>query len=390
MKKFLPFFLCALFFVCTHCFVFAADGFTFSGLLDSTLSLGAASDDDGNASFVYGLEEYANIRMNTRIGEAARFYGAFNCVAGAGLSAAALSASPYGIVSSNENYAAAIELERLYVHITNEKTGVDAGLMRLAFGYGAVFSPSDFFNPKNPLYPNARPRGILGGQFTYYPNDNSDVSAFAAAPRDPSSTAGGGFRTGISGETNGSKMSVQGLYTYESPSGTASGGVQYTGGSLKVDTFVGFTADLLYAYNNDNDDKARGLSASAGIDYALDNTDWYFIAEYLFNGGDSVTSANNGNIYGYRNNHLLYAIARYSASDYTHLSLACIAALDDGSATPIASFDTTLFQGMTLTAAAQAPLDRAVFSGNADDRGKLGPVQSGSHFLFTLKAELKF
>jgi hypothetical protein len=45
---------------------------------------------------------------------------------------------------------------------------------------------------------------------------------------------------------------------------------------------------------------------------------------------------------------------------------------------------------MTLTASAQAPLDRSVFSGDADKRGKLGPVQSGSYFLFTLKAELKF
>lgn len=168
MKKIFVFVFC----IAAGAGLYAADGLSVSGLLDSTLRLG----EGGGGGFMYGIEEYANIRLRGRVGEGAVFYGAFNCIAASGISAAALAADP----ADSQNYAAAIELERLYFHIANEKTGLDAGLMRLAFGYGNVFSPSDFFNPKNPLYPDARPRAILGGLFSFYPDDDSTLRAFAA------------------------------------------------------------------------------------------------------------------------------------------------------------------------------------------------------------------
>ncbi|MDR2796363.1 MAG: hypothetical protein LBB47_06615 [Spirochaetaceae bacterium] len=398
MKKFFAFVFCLALELCINTGVnsrlYAADALSVSGLFDSTLRLG----EGGEGGFLYGIEEYANIRLRGRIGGAAVFYGAFNCIAASGISAAAMAAdmlSPPSLYSaSGQNYAAAIELERLYFHIANEKTGFDAGLMRIAFGYGNAFSPSDFFNPRNPLYPDARPRAILGGLFSFYPDDDSTLRTFAAAQSNPLSNDGGGFKTGLSGERHFKKLSVQGLYAFESPRGAAvavydapdgaPSGVHYFGASLKGDAFAGFWLDMLYALNPARGGGSRELSASAGFDYSLAPAHLYFLCEYLFNGAYSVTADI------YKNNHYLYGLARYNVSDFTSVSLAAIFGVDDASFTPALSFTTNLFQGMTLTLSAQTPLDRAVFTDDSGDSGELGPVQSGARFLLAVKAELRF
>jgi hypothetical protein len=382
-------------FTCIFCFVLnavflAADMMTVSGVLNSTVKLGSDADGD----FIYGLEEYANIRLRSRIGDKATFYGAFNCIATSGMTAQALAASG-GIGTQTQNYAALLELERLYVHLVNEKTGLDAGLMRLAFGYGNVFSPSDFFNPRNPLYPDARPRAILGGLFSFYPDDDSNLRTFAAAPFNPFSMEGDGFRIGISGERHFKNMSVQGLYAFESPqdeSGGAAVGIHHLGASAKGDAFVGLWVDVLYSLNPafHREKRWQELSASAGFDYSFVGAHLYFLCEYLFNGAYSITAASDENPSGYHNSHYLYGMARYSVSDFTSVSLSALFAVGDLSLTPIVSFDTDIFQGMRLTLTAQAPLDRSVFSSDSFGHGELGPVQSGMNFLFTIKGELRF
>ena len=384
MKKLFTFVFC----IAAGAGLYAADGLSVSALLDSTLRLG---EGEGGGGFVYGIEEYANIRLRGRVGESAVFYGAFNCIAASGLSAAAMAGAGVGAGAVDGNYAAAIELERLYFHIANEKTGIDAGLMRLAFGYGNAFSPSDFFNLKNPLYPDARPRAVLGGLFSFYPDDDSTLRAFAAAPRYPFSVDGGAFRSGLSGERHFKNLSAQALYTFESPDksgGAAEGapeGVHRFGLSLKGDTFAGLWLDTLYSLDPALDGGgSRELAASAGLDYSLAAFHIYFLCEYLFSGSYSVTADI------YKNNNYLYALARYSVSDFTSVSAAVIFCVDDASFTPVASFTSNLFQGFTLTLSAQTPLDRSVFSGSGDDYGELGPVQSGSRFMFTVKGEMRF
>lgn len=363
--------------------LYAADNLSVSGILDSTLKLG----EGGGGGFMYGIEEYANIRLRGRIGDAAVFYGAFNCIAAAGASASGIAPAAGTMYSAREeNYAAFLELERLYFHIANEKTGFDAGLMRLAFGYGTAFSPSDFFNPRNPLYPDARPRAILGGLFSFYPDDVSNLRAFAAAPKNPFPAEGGAFRTGLSAERHFKAVSAQALYTFESPDGVETpNGVHRFGASLKCDTFAGLWLDALYSLNPAFDGgPSRELEASAGFDYSLSALHLYFLCEYLFNGSRGLAPEL------YRNSHYLYGLARYSLSDFTSVSLSALLRVDDASFTPAATFTTNLFQGITLTLSAQTPLDRYVFSGSADDYGELGPVQSGARFLLSVKAEMRF
>ena len=136
----------------------AAQGLTVSGILDSRLLMSAGAAD--GPAFSYGLEEYANIRIQAKLKDKAAFYGAVNLIAAAGTMA--LPALAQGL-AAGENYVAGFELERLYFRLNGDTLDFDGGLLRLPFGYGQVWGPSDFLNPKNPLLPDARPRAVLGG-----------------------------------------------------------------------------------------------------------------------------------------------------------------------------------------------------------------------------------
>ena len=60
----------------------------------------------------------------------------------------------------------------------NDFFDINTGLIRIARGYGYIFSPTDFFNPKDPLNPNARPEGKLSLVTTFYPADMWKIEAF--------------------------------------------------------------------------------------------------------------------------------------------------------------------------------------------------------------------
>jgi hypothetical protein len=392
MKFFKKCLLIGLAFMCVP--GFADDGMTVSGILDSKVNLSAGSEDA--EKFSYGIEEYANLRIQTKLRENAVFYGAFNITAVAGSSAqSALSLSQLGagagLLSTpfigGENYAAAIELERLYFRMNSDYADFDVGLMRLGFGYGLVFGPSDFLNPRNPLFPDARPRGILGAAAAFYPGDTK-VMPFTAAPKDPLNSNGEGFLFGLIGEHHWDRLSLQGVYAFETPQDTSAYGVHRAGLSVKVDWEVGIFADLLYAYNHEARTDIDGLSASAGLDYSFYDGKFYVLAEYLFSGTDSATSRQEI-LTGFSHRNYLYASIRYSFTDYTNASLACLAGFDDVSFTPIVTVEHELFQGLILSLSGRIPLDRDLFSGNGD-HGELGPVTAKSHALITVKARLRF
>jgi hypothetical protein len=372
----------------------------FSGVLDSTVNMGAGA---GTApDFFYGLEEYANLRMQAKLRDGISFYGALNLTAAAGSSAAAAAALGAGnsavypglgasAFTAGENYAAGLELERLYFRLKGESLDFDGGLMRIAFGYGQVFGPSDFLNPKNPLVPDARPRAVLGGTLSAYPLDSFKLQLFGAAPKDPLNIEGNGGLAGLSGDKHWDKASVQALYAFESPVEGARWGIHRCGLSLKADIELGFAVDLLYTYNREADTGIDGLSFSGGFDYSFLDGKCYVQAEYLYNGAASSTSVRSGNLTGFSGEHFLYTGLTWLYSDYTRFTLACLAGFSDISFVPILSAEHELFQGFTLSLSAQAPLDRDLFSG---DRGELGPIppgaSGGSRFLLTAKARLRF
>jgi hypothetical protein len=384
-------------------FHLAAQSLVFSGLLDSSVAMSAEAGDAHG--FSYGLEEFANIRMQAKIRERAVLFGAINLIAASGSFAQAASQTGYltstiynsGLNAasfvSGENYIAGIELERLYFRLNWERASLDAGLMRIPFGYSQVWGPMDFLNPKNPLASEARPRAILGGSFSLYPTDDLKLLALAAAPRDPFSSNEGTLM-GLFLEQHWEKISIQSLYVFETPADNSSDGIHRAGLSLKADVEAGLTFETLYTYNNEVKTRLEGLSLSAGIDYSFFDGTLIVMAEYLYNGETSSTAFDMGkNLFGRLNKHYLYTgfICRFS--DYTSLTAALLSGFSDVSFTPVLSLNHELFQGAALTVSARVPLDRDLFK-NDGNRGELGPItpgaNGGSYFNFSTRLRFRF
>jgi hypothetical protein len=372
---------------------------TVSGILDSTVSFNAGAGD--SPAFSYGIEEFANIRFQSRLRDRATVFGAVNLIAASGDYAANaalmadLTPAPPGMNSTaffyGQNFIAAIELERLHFRLRGEHVDFDGGLMRLPFGYGQVWGPSDFLNPKNPLKPDARPRAILGAAFTWFPTDELKLLGFFAAPHDPLANEGDGSMFGISMDRHWNKASVQTLYSLETPKDGSEWGIHRIGFSLKADIEIGLVIDTLYTYNHEQKTKLDGLSFSIGADYSFFGGDLIILAEYLYNGEYSSTSIKAGGDFANRN--YLSSAFTWRFNDFTNMSLAIICSLDDVSFTPVISFNHELFQGAALMLSASVPLDRDLFTGNGK-RGEFGPVRpnsnAGSYFSCTARVRLRF
>ena len=381
----------------------AAEGLDFSGTLDSRLSYSAGAGE--SPGFSMGFETWANIRFQTKLRDYASIYGAVNLIAAAGnIAAAAVSASTAYV--SGENYTAALELERLYFRIRGETLQLDTGLLRIPLGYSLVWGPSDFLNPRSPLLPDARTRGVLGASFSSYPTDTLKFLAFASSPKNPLNAEGQGYNIGIGAEKHWDKASLQGFYAYETPQGEPPAHSEYpelqqpseppkypeypdgrhrAAVSLKADIEVGLTADALYTYAPSTTPSTDGLSCAAGIDYSFFKGNLTAQAEYLYSGKKSATAEN----LHLANNHYLALNAIYRVNDYTRLNASLMSALDDTSFLPTLGADWEPFQGTTLALSAQFPLDRDTFAHDGNS-GELGPWAAQTHAAITLKARLKF
>ena len=366
-----------------------------SGILDSTVSARAGAGD--SPAFSCGIEEFANIRFLSRF-DWGRVDGAVNLFAAAGdFAAAAAAVNPAGI-AVGENYIAGIELERLYFRLSGENVDFDFGLMRIPFGYGQVWAPSDFLNPRNPLKPDARLRGVLGSLIAWFPVDgvNFKVQGFGAAPPDPLFKNGEGGLAGFALDQHWERISLQWLYAFELPKNRSMYGIHRTGLSVKADVEVGLLMDALYSYNHEGRTKWDGLSFSAGIDYSFFKSKLIILAEYLYSGATSSTAIGYGGAFS--NRHYLSTAFTWVFNDITNLSLALISGFNDVSFTPLITFNRELFQGGTLTLTAQVPLDRDLFSGNGS-RGELGPIpplldstgeRFGRYIDFSVRLRLRF
>ena len=392
-KKICVSLLFIMFFLSMGCIHLSAQ-MTISGILDTSVSLQAGTLDAPN--YFSGFEEYANIRFQSKIRDKAAVYGAVNFIAASGIYAInaremAFVGNGYPLNSTSyiygENYIAGIELERLYFRLSGESMDFDGGLMRLPFGYSQVWGSSDFLNPKNPLKPDARPRATLGAAFFWYPTEETKLSAFYSAPRDPFSQYDCSF-LGLAFDKHWNKASIQTLYCYETPEERTYFGIHRAGLSVKADLEVGLVLDALYTLNPEVWTGLDGLSFSAGADYSFFDGKLIVLAEYLFNGKASSTAYNPlTNISGFSNYNYLYTSFTFRFNDFTNISAALISCFDDVSFTPVLTLNYDLFQGTALTITAQAPIDRALIY--CDDRhGELGP--RGYYFYSSAKIRVRF
>jgi len=357
---------------------------TVSGILDSTVYMVAATEDNPffDDPFSCSIEEFANIRFQTSLRSGGTFFGAVNLIAAAGNYINDSNKESFVI---GENYSAGFEIERLYFQLNGEHIDFDAGLMRLPFGMGNVWGPSDFLNPKNPLKPDARPRGILGGSLSWFADNNLKLLGFFAAPRQPFDNDG--WLTGISASHRLGKVNAQILYSYEMPKFESEYGIHRAGLSLKADVEVSIVMDMLYTYNHEAKTDISGLSFSIGADYSFFDGNLIVLADYLYNGKTSSTAWEYGG--SFSNNHYLYTGFTWLFSDFTNINIALISGFDDISFTPFFSLSHELFQGAMLTITAQIPMDRDLFSGDGN-KGEFGPSRTYNYFSCSARLRLRF
>ncbi len=340
-----------------------ADEPIISGNISSSAE--AALDFADPANFLYGFEQYANLRLRADAGESGRIYAAVNLIAASG-SKAALLPDAQDAEAQGGNYAAALELERLYLRIAGEYTDTDLGLMRIAFGYGQAFRPTDFLNPPNPLLPDARSRGVLGAALSAYPSYTVKFQGFAVSGTDPLEDGGEGMRFGAAAEAHFSRASLQSLYCFRAPDGAARSGLHRAGLSLKLEAGAAFVLDALYTLDPDNAPELDGLEAALGADYSILDGKLYLLAQYLYDGPGllnplgTAESPGTGGAVQY-----LYSAARYSLSDISRWGLSCLLAMDDTSFSPALSFEHEAFQGMTAGLTARLFLDNGSISNTA-------------------------
>jgi hypothetical protein len=373
----------------------AADGPVISGTVNAMVQamVGTGSFPD----FHYGTEEYANLRLKAGVGDRGTVHAAVNLIAASGINSVTAVAAGAAL---GENYTAALELERLYVRIAGDTVDTDFGLMRIAFGYGQAFRPTDILNPPNPLLPEARPRGILGIATAAYPSHDIKVQGFAAGGRDPLESDGGGILSGVSVDAHFRQSSFQALYAFQFPGDDARGGINRFGFSLKLEAGAGIVLDALYALEPGFEVGLDGLEAAVGVDYSFLDGKLYALLQYLYNGPgildpkddlDALYAARNAGselpVFNRRN--YLFAQTLYRYSDYTRFGLSCLMALDDLSFSPALTAEHEPFQGFSLALAVRLALDERILTGQGR-RGELGPDFSGARALLTITSKLRF
>jgi len=365
----------------------------FSGIVES--NIGEARG--GNGGFTWQAEQYANLRMKAAVGDRAVIHAAVNADATS---------------AKEEELSTGAELERLYFSINGDTVDFDAGFMRMAFGYGQAFRPSDFLNPPNPLYPDARQKGALGAIAALYPGDEYKVQLFGADRTDPYVQYPGFSRplAGASGEIHRSEFSAQALYAIQTPAERGSRcAVNYCGASLKFDLLAGIAADTLYTYDSSNPPSMDGMQFALGADYSLLKGDLYLLGQYFFNGDGSLDTGDNiSDLYAnkewtklkveqrvpvegfsdFYRKHYLYLHALYAFDDFTRATASILSALEDGSFLPSLGAEYEPFQGMTLSLTAKFPLDAGSFGGSG--RGELGADHSGFASSLQGSAKLRF
>lgn len=377
----------------------------FSGLAETTVRADLSAD----LSPAADVEQFANLRFTSPVGDAGTFNAAANLFAVAGTERALTTDA---------------ELERLYVAFKTERFDIDAGLMRIPFGYGQAFRPTDILNAANPLYPNARLSGVLGGIVSWYLGEETRIAAFASDRvaadafdsfdiTDPLADPGSRPLGGLMFETHSPRYSAQALLAARAPDSSSSSPEFRAGVSLKIEALVGIVADALFFTDGSGFPAAHGarswVKAAIGADYSFFDGSLYALAQYFYNGAGVLSSSDSlSDLYGtdawadlplasrvpaggfsdYYRRQYLYARALWKASDYTRVGVSALVSLEDGSFAPMIDFEHDLTRGVTLSAEGRAYLDARDLAGRWP--GELGSANVGLAGSLSGKATVRF
>lgn len=380
--------------------VVAQESIVISGVAKSTV--GTLFDTDENWNFT--AEQYANFRIHAPVSESGVIHAAFNVLA---------SATPEdGVVTEGE-------LERLYVLFRFDTSDLSAGLMRIPFGYGMGIRPTDIINPQNPLFPDARLRGVLASLVAWYPKDELRIQAFAVQRTDEyfegqSISFRGESLFGCSLDRHTPRFSAQGLALATVPGKGPDAFLLHLGFSIKFDLIAGFALDALvttdgktrFAEGRDN----AAIAAAAGCDYSCFDGNLFILAQYLYtsagllsaddslstlissgsvadNGPTSLQSLqNNGSTYIRR--HYGFLTVLYNHSDYARLQISVLASPVDSSCFSTLRHEFEPAQAVTLVTLLAVPLDQTTFGKSS--AGSLGPDFTGLYMAASFSVEYRF
>lgn len=380
------------------CAPVSADDPVFSGTLETKASGTILTDalSVGDNSLAWSFEESANLRFKATAGEKGTVYGSFNLrawTADAPAPLVALAEADPSLGLDGEalktGLSASGELERLYVSLRGETADMDAGLMRVAFGYAPAFRPTDILNPPNPLYPNARPLGVLGAAVSAYPFSDAKVRVLAAT------RAAGLVGTaelsgtdsavrpllGLSADWNARRFSVQPLYLVRLPESAGDLSDQYAGISLKVEAGAGWCFDALWTNEDRDAGLAESVKASVSADWSAFDAKLYLLGQYLWNGPE------DRGVNGMREvaeRQYAFATVSWQWDDYTRFGLSCLGNLEDLSLAPALTVSHEPFQGMSVG------LTGRLFADVSGDKGELSPAGTGTKGSLEAAASLRF
>ena len=439
----------------------------FNGSMETVVSLMHIknyADNPDYGSFSWGVSNIANLRFRANINEFVTFGFAININMFAGnltdtyklyyakqalsslvnpstgeLNLSSFFSIPFYYKST---YIGSFDLERLYFKAGNKYFDIETGLLRISRGFGYIFSPTDLFNPRNPLSPESRPEGKLSFIATFYPADMCNIQTFIIAPNNPIDQNGWGFKFGLASKLYLKKISFDFLYTlflpeidYEKdlkeaglPESINNDFSQIVGFSMKADIEIGLFIDMIYRFDHrafktgkyyGKDFKGyEGLEAAIGIDYTLPGGKVYLLLEYMFYGSgmidwdkrrlDSAYVKNpiNGEkwheskplerlpdtdkkIQSFLRHDYLFGMLRVKVNDYLNIGNSYLFGIDDQSSLLSLFFDIEPFQSFNINLSCMFPFDWNMLN-DKWIKGEFGGTHLGFYHSYKLTVKVKF
>lgn len=341
----------------------------------------------------------------------------------------------------SNSFIGSFALERMQLAFDWDIIDVNVGVLRISRGFGYMFSPTDLFNPKNPINPGARPEGRLSLLCNIWPDDSIRIQVFAVAPDNPLEKTGWGSKFGIASNLYLGKTNFEFLYSLllpeieyntdpeslELPSYINNKFTHIAGFSLKADFEIGFFIDAIYRFEqrvfDSNEYYGKEfkvynlLEGAAGIDYTFDNK-IYILLEYMYYGSGMLdTDEEIDKIYEnssdtdweeippierkdilnlnlkplpFLRHNYLFLMTQYPVINILDLGFNLLFGVDDVSCLFTLSVDLhDPLRKINMNISGSYPVDTHLFD-SENPPGEFGPIHLGFHQKYTLTFKFKY
>jgi hypothetical protein len=339
-------------------------------------------------------------------------------------------------------YIGSFELERLYLKGGNSYFSIESGLIRIARGYGYSFSPTDLFNPVNPLDPSSndpssRPDGKLAVLATFYPLTIWKIENFVIVPENPLESRGWDFKFGLATNFYIDKFNFEFLYAlfmpqieykknpedFNLPQSTNNFFTHIAGFSFKADIVIGLFVDMIYRFEQKSfyshkyygkDFKGyEGLEAAIGFDYTFNGGWVYILMEYMFYGSGMLDWGDKSlneiyeetdwenikpikrsynpekKVNNFLRHDYIFGMIKVKVNDYLNLGTSYLFGADDQSAILTLFAEIEPLQAFTINISGLYPFDWKMVN-NKWEAGEFGYTNLGFFQNYKLTVKIRF